>query len=107
MENYMEFINKRLANPLLGTIVSYELNTKYLGMTLDAKLSYRQHHSIIGRNSKAILANYNPKPILLSGVQLWRSTSDVDVKTIQAFKNELLQNIFSCGKSATLIFIEM
>lgn len=44
---HVNFINKKLAEPLLldinGTIAPYEVNAKYLGMTLTAKLRWEVH----------------------------------------------------------------
>lgn len=115
---HINFTNKLLKDPpaldLNGTIVPYENNAKYLGMTLDAKLrwkehvkkkkaelglKYRQHYWLIGRNSKLSISNkiliYNQilKPVWLYGIQLWGCASDSNIKCIQTFQNKVLRNI--------------
>ena len=114
----INFTNKKLPEPfplyINGTIVSYSMNAKYLGMTLDAKLrwkehvkkkkielnlKYRQHYWLIGRNSKLSISNklliYNQilKPVWLYGVQLWGCASDSNIECIQKFQNKVLRNI--------------
>ena len=92
---HINFTNKKITDPLLlemnGTIVPHETSTKYLGMTLDTKLrwkertkkkraeldlKYRQYYWLIERNSKLAIQNkiliYNQilKPVWLYGFQL-------------------------------------
>lgn len=115
---HVNFTNKQLSNiptvSLNNVIVPYENTAKYLGMTLDAKLrwkehvkkkrteldlKYRQLYWLIGRNSK--LATYNKlliykqvlKPIWLYGIQLWGCTKKTNIKPIQTFQNKVLRNI--------------
>lgn len=115
---YVIFTNKKITEPLSlninGMIVPHELNAKYLGMTLDAKLrwkthvkkkraelglKYRQHYWLLGRNSKLSVYNkiviYNQvlKPVWLYGIQLWGCASDNNIKCIQTFQNKVLRNI--------------
>lgn len=115
---HVNFTNKRLVNPpsldINGTIVPYENNAKYLGMTLDAKLrwkehvkkkrtelglKYRQHYWLLGRNSKLTIDNkiliYNQilKPVWLYGIQLWGCARNSNIKPIQTFQNKVLRNI--------------
>lgn len=114
----MNYTNKRLINPptlnISGTVVPYENNAKYLGMTLDTKLrwkehvkkkrtelglKYRQHYWLLGRNSQLAIHNkiliYNQviKPIWLYGIQLWGCTKETNIRIIQTFQNKVLRNM--------------
>lgn len=112
------FTNKRIVEPppliINGTIVPYENEAKYLGLTLDAKLrwkahvkkkrtelglKYKQYYWLLRRNSQLSLRNkvliYNQilKPIWLYGIQLWGCTKDSNIKIIQTFQNKVLRNM--------------
>lgn len=114
----VNFTNKRIIEPPLlainGTRVPYQNEAKYLGMTLDTKLrwkehvkkkrselnlKYRQFSWLIGRNSKLSIDNkillYNQilKPVWLYGIQLWGCTKDCNINPIQTFQNKVLRNI--------------
>lgn len=115
---HVNFTNKRLNNPptlnISGTVVPYANNAKYLGMTLDAKLhwkehvkkkrtelglKYRQHYWLLGRNSqlpihsKVMIYNQIIKPIWLYGIQLWGCTKQTNIRIIQRFQNKVLRNM--------------
>ena len=87
---------------------------KYLGMTLDAKLRWKEHvkkkkqeldlkyskmYWLIGRNSK--LSTYNKlliykqvlKPVWTYGIQLWGCASETNIAIIQRFQNKALRTI--------------
>ena len=97
-----------------GAIVPHITSAKYLGMTLDTKLrwkehvkkkraeldlKYRQYYWLIGRNSKLAIQNkiliYNQilKPVWLYGIQLWGCANDSNIKIIQTFQNKVLRSI--------------
>lgn len=114
---HVNFTNLR-QNPLPlrinGQIVPYANSAKYLGMTLDARLRWKEHIKIkckqlktlrakmewlIGRNShlsirnKLLLYKQILKPVWLYGIQLWGCSKDSNVKDIQLFQNKVLRNI--------------
>ena len=115
---HVNFTNKKLEAPhfleINGTIVPHENSAKYLGMTLDTKLrwkehvkkkkseldlKYRQYYWLIGRNSKLAIHSkiliYNQilKPVWLYGIQLWGCANDCNIKIIQRFQNKVLRSI--------------
>lgn len=94
--------------------IPYANTAKYLGMTLDAKLRWKEHvmkkkeelnikfrkiYWLIGRNSE--LSTYNKlqiyrqvlKPVWTYGIQLWGCTKKTNVKIIQKFQNKVLRCI--------------
>ncbi|KMQ93306.1 rna-directed dna polymerase from mobile element jockey-like protein [Lasius niger] len=87
-------------------VVPYSNSAKYLGMTLDVKLRWKEHVKIkrkqlnnmrskmewmIGRNSKLSVHNklmlYKQilKPVWTYGIQLWGCSADSNIKIIQVF----------------------
>lgn len=95
-------------------IVPYANSAKYLGMTLDAKLRWKEHvkkkreqlgiqlkkmHWLIGRKSelsvhnKLVLYKQVLKPVWLYGIQLWGCTKKSNIKIIQTFQNKVLRNL--------------
>lgn len=87
---------------------------KYLGMTLDAKLKWKEHvkkkkqeldikfrkmYWLIGRNSeltthnKLLLYRQILKPVWTYGIELWGCTKKTNVTTIQTFQNKVLRCI--------------
>ena len=115
---HINFTNKKIVEPISlyinGTKVPHVLNAKYLGMTLDVKLKWKEHvkkkrneldlkfkkhYWLIGRHSKMTINNkiliYNQilKPVWLYGIQMWGCTSDSNIKIIQSFQNKVLRSI--------------
>ena len=105
---HINFTNKRIENSLPvtlnGVVVPYANTAKYLGMTLDTKLrwkehirkkrtelglKYRQLYWLLGRNSQLSIHNkiliYNQilKPIWLYGIQLWGCAKETNIRCIQ------------------------
>lgn len=114
---HINFTNKRI-NTVRVYInrkeVPYANTVKYLGMTLDAKLKWKEHvlkkkdelnikyrkmHWLLGRNSQLAIENklllYKQvlKPIWAYGIQLWGCTKKTNLKMIQTFQNKVLRNI--------------
>lgn len=94
--------------------IPFSNNAKYLGMTLDAKLRWKEHVKkkceelnikwaklkwLIGRKSalsienKILIYNQQLKPIWLYGIQLWGCTRKKNVTSIQTFQNKVLRSI--------------
>jgi hypothetical protein len=115
---HINFTNKKISQilPLYinGTKVPYANTAKYLGMTLDTKLKWKEHlkkkraelglkyrdyYWLIGRHSKLSIFNktliYNQilKPVWLYGIQVWGCASDSNITPIQTFQNIVLRNI--------------
>jgi uncharacterized protein YeeX (DUF496 family) len=86
----------------------------YLGMTLDAKLPWKEHikkkhdelnikfrkmYWLLGRNSelpvhnKIILCKQVIRPIWSYGIQLWGCASDSNIEVIQRYQNKVLKCI--------------
>lgn len=114
----MNFTNKNIRNPpainINESIVPYENNAKYLGMTLDTKLKWKEHvkkkreeldikyrkmYWLLGRNSqlsiynKILLYNQLLKPVWTYGIPLWGCAKQSCIKKIQTFQNKVLRNI--------------
>ncbi len=112
------FTNRRITNdiPLYinGNIVPVANTAKYLGMTLDTKLKWKEHikkkrleltlkykdyYWLIGRYSK--MSTYNKtliykqvlKPVWLYGAQIWGCASESNIQSIQTFQNKVLRDM--------------
>lgn len=115
---HVNFTNKKLVDVPSVRIndvkVPYANTAKYLGMTLDVKLRWKEHikkkkaelditfrqlYWLIGRKSKLAIQNkvliYNQvlKPIWLYGIQLWGCAKESNIKIIQTFQNKVLRNM--------------
>lgn len=99
---------------LNSQIIPYANTAKYLGMTLDSKLKWKEHIKIkknelnikfrkmywlLGRHSeleihnKLLLYKQILKPVWTYGIQLWGCTKKSNAKMIQKFQNKVLRNI--------------
>jgi len=100
---------------LIGEVpIPHSNQAKYLGLTLDAKLGWKEHiminreelelryrkmYYLLGRNStlsthnKLLLYNQILKPIWAYGSQLWGCASKTNIETIQRFQNKVLRGI--------------
>jgi hypothetical protein len=114
---HINFTNKRTAQrPVFinGTQLPYANTAKYLGMTLDAKLRWKEHikkkrdelnikfrklYWLLGRNSelsihnKIILYKQVLRPVWSYGIQLWGCASASNIQMIQRFQNKVLKCI--------------
>jgi hypothetical protein len=114
---HINFTNKRITQrPIYinGTQIPYASTAKYLGMTLDTKLRWKEHikkkcdelnikfrkmYWLLGRNSelpiykKLILYKQVLRPVWSYGIQLWDCTSDSNIRVIQRFQNKVLKCI--------------
>ena len=100
-----------------GIKIPYSNNAKYLGMTLDTKLRWKEHikkkrieldirlsklYWLLGRKSKLSVYNkllfYNQvlKPVWTYGIQLWGCTCKNNISIIQRFQNRALRIITNC-----------
>lgn len=114
---HINFTNRRI-NHIPVTInqneVPYANTAKYLGMTLDAKLRWKEHvkkkkteseikyrkmYWLIGKDSplsiynKLLLYKQSLKPIWTYGIQLWGCTKKSNADIVQRFQNKVLRNI--------------
>lgn len=106
IENYKIFIGEQE--------IPYSNKVKYLGMTLDAKLNWKEHvkkkkdqlnlklrkmHWMIGRSSQVTVQNklllYKQilRPVWTYGIQLWGCTKKSNMNIIQTFQNKVLRGI--------------
>ena len=114
---HINFSNKNLQNlPIFinQQVIPYSNTAKYLGMTLDTKLKWKEHVKIkrkeldlklrkmywlLGRNSelsignKTLLYRQILKPVWTYGIQIWGCTNKTNIKIIQTFQNKVLRCI--------------
>ena len=114
---HLNFTNKKIHYIPLKIneqIIPHGNTAKYLGMTLDVKLRWKEHvkkkltelrlkyrklYWLIGRNSslsiynKALIYKQILKPVWTYGAQLWGCTKPTNVKIIQTYQNKVLRNI--------------
>lgn len=114
---HINFTNKNInALPVRinENIIPCENSAKYLGMTLDVKLKWKEHikkkttelglryrqlYWLLGHKSQLSIHNkikiYNQvlKPIWVYGIQLWGCARDSHIKRIQTFQNKVLRNM--------------
>ena len=97
-----------------NSTIPNENSVTYLGMTLDAKLLWKEHikkkrdelgqkyrklYWLLGRNSqlsiynKVIIYKQILKPVWTYGIQLWGCAKPCHIKRIQTFQNKVLRNI--------------
>ena len=109
-------LRRELRHPIYinGQIIPYSDTAKYLGMTLDVKLHWKEHIRIksnqlkltwkkmrwlAGRNSnlsihnKLMLYKQIIKPIWTYGIQIWGCCSNTNLKSIQTIQNGILREI--------------
>ena len=114
---HINFTNRKetpLPVKINGKIIPFGNSAKYLGLTLDAKLRWKEHIKIkvrqlnitykklqwmIGRKSslsihnKLLLYKQILKPIWTYGIQLWGCSKKSNVMLIQKFQNKVLRDI--------------
>lgn len=114
---HVDFTNKQKTyHPIeiSGKQVPYSNTAKYLGMTLDAKLQWKEHIKIkkehlelklrnlnwlMGRKThlsihcKLLLYNQILKPVWMYGAQIWGCAKKTNIDVIQRFQNKVLRNI--------------
>jgi hypothetical protein len=114
---HIDFTNNKIKQqPIFinGTKVQYANAAKYLGMTLGAKLPWKEHikkkrdeinikfrkvYWLLGRNSELSVHNkftlYKQviRPVWSYGVQLWGCASESNIQVIQRYQNKVLQCI--------------
>lgn len=114
---HINFTNRRINTVRVnidGKEVPYANTAKYLGITLDAKLRWKEHvkkkkeelnirlrqmHWLMGRNSqlsidnKLLLYKQVLRPVWTYGIQLWGCTKKTNLRMIQTFQNKVLRGI--------------
>lgn len=115
---HVNFTLRRLENQPHVTLnnieVPLENKAKYLGMTLDAMLHWKEHVKIkrkeldlkyrelywlIGRNStlsiynKTLIYNQVLKPVWIYGIPIYGCAKQVHLNSFQTFQNKVLRNI--------------
>nr|AMS38375.1 hypothetical protein [Bactrocera tryoni] len=95
-------------------VIPYSTSAKYLGLTLDAKLKWKEHiqrkvaelklkynkiNWLIGKKSplttsnKILVYNQTLKPIWTYGIQLWGCAAPLYIEAVQRFQNKVLRKI--------------
>jgi hypothetical protein len=121
---HIDFTNNKIKQqPIFinGAKVPYANTTKYLGMTLDAKLQWKEHikkkrdelnikfmkmYWLLGRNSELSVHNkltlYKQviRAVWSYDIQLWGCASDSNIQVIQRYQNKVLKCIVNatCSK---------
>ncbi|KAI5720084.1 hypothetical protein M8J77_001627 [Diaphorina citri] len=114
---HVDFTNKNqpyVPIYLNNTIIPFSNQAKYLGMTLDAKLKWKEHvkkkrqqlqlkfqklYWLLGRYSplpienKLLVYKQVLKPVWTYGIQLWGCTCETTIYIIQRFQNKVLRSI--------------
>ncbi|GFV40267.1 RNA-directed DNA polymerase from mobile element jockey [Trichonephila clavipes] len=111
---------------LYSTQLQWSQSTKYLGLTLDKKLTWKQHiiqtrdkfrraqraiFPLIGRNSelnmynKLLLYTAVLRPILTYGSPVWGYAADSNIKILEVAQNSLIRNIVKANRYARNIKI--
>lgn len=114
---HINFTNRKVHHipiKINGNSVPYANTAKYLGMTLDCKLRWKEHiqtkrmelnlkynklNWLLGRKSQLSIPNkikiYNQilKPVWLYGIQLWACAKNKNIEIIQVFQNKVLRGI--------------
>lgn len=114
---HIDFTNKNILHHpinIFGSTIPYSNNAKYLGMTLDVKLKWKEHVKkkveelnikyrkikwLIGKKSnltienKILVYNQTIKPIWSYGIQLWGCACKKQINKIQNIQNNILRNI--------------
>lgn len=114
---HINFTNRKINNlPIFisNQTIPYANTAKYLGMTLDAKLKWKEHikkkreelnikyrkmYWLLGRNSelstenKILLYKQIIKPVWTYGIQLWGCSKKTNTQIIQTFQNKVLRGI--------------
>lgn len=114
---HVDFTNKN--QPYIPTYINHEVipfsnQAKYLGMTLDTKLKWKEHvkkkreqlelkykkmkwlmgrYSSLSIENKSLLYNQVLKPVWTYGIQLWGCTSASNRLQIERFQNKVLRDI--------------
>lgn len=113
---HVNFTNKDIVyTPIYidGQQTQYSNTAKYLGMTLDCKLRWKEHikmkvnelnlkyrklHCLIGKTSrmsiynKLLLYKQLLQPIWAYGIQLWGCAADSNIKVVQQFQNKVIRH---------------
>ena len=113
---HVNFSNLKISyKPVIinGQQIPFANKAKYLGMTLDTRLRWKEHvkkkeelnikyrkmYWLIGKNSelsienKLLLYQQVLKPVWTYGIQLWGCTKKSNLKMIQTFQNKVLRGI--------------
>jgi hypothetical protein len=114
---YIDFTIKKIRQqPILinATKVPYANTAKYLDVTLDAKLRWKErikkkcdelnikfqkmnwllgHNSELSVHNKLTLYKQVIHPVWSYGIQLWDCTSDFNIQVIQRYQNKVLKRI--------------
>lgn len=110
-------LKKLMSNPVVkinNIEIPQSNDAKYLGITLDAKLRWKEHVKIkrkqldlkyrelywlIGRQStlsvynKILIYNQILKPVWSYGIQIWGCAKQLHINSIQTFQNKVIRNI--------------